>query len=156
MPGGWGVSVNGQPQAMAAGYQQAVPRNALGVRYDADKYGMDTMTALSRDQWDTYLQTFMPMENNLIRYATDISKPAVNAERAIEQVGQSFEQQTGMQERRMKAYGIQATDEEKAALSRSTALNKGLAEVQAGNMARDATIRRQRSVLGTGGEGGLV
>lgn len=137
-------------------YDPNAPRNALGVRYDADKYAADTQAALARDQWDTYLQTFMPLENNLVSYAQNKALPGENAERAIEAVSGAFEAQTGMTERRMKAYGIQASPEQKAALDRSTKLNQSLAEVQAGNTARDTTLQRQRSIMGGAPQGGIL
>lgn len=137
-------------------YDQNVPRNALGVRLDAEKYAADTQAALTRDQWDTYLRTFVPVEDNLIKYATNMALPAENAERAIAGVNQAFEQQTGIAERRMKAYGIQATPEQTAAIDRNIKLNKGLAEVQAANTARDATISRQRSIMGGAPGGGII
>lgn len=137
-------------------YDPNAPRNSLGIRLDAEKYAADTQAALTRDQWDTYLKNFVPVEDNLIRYANNLAAPTENAERAIAGVGQAFEQQTGIAERRMRAYGIQPTQEQTTAIDRNTKLNKSLAEVQAGNTARDATISRQRSIMGGAPQGGII
>lgn len=146
-----------KPWAKAAPvYDPNAPRNSLGVRLDAEKYAADTQAALTRDQWDVYLRNFVPVEDNLIKYASNLALPSENAERAIAGVGQAFEQQTGIAERRMRAYGIQATPEQTAAIQRNTKLNQSLAEVQAGNTARDATIARQRSIMGGAPGGGII
>lgn len=137
-------------------YDPNAPRNSLGVRLDAERYAADTQAALTRDQWNTYVANFMPVEDNLIKYAQNQALPAENAERAIAGVGQAFEQQQGISQRRMKAYGIQATPEQTAAIDRSTKLNKSLAEVQAGNTARDMTLQRQRSIMGGAPQGGIL
>jgi hypothetical protein len=136
-------------------YDPNAPRNALGVRYDADKYAMDTQTAMARDQWDNYLRMFMPIENNLIQYATDIRKPQEAADKAIGLVGSAFEGQEGSSERQRRAYGITLRPDEEAAIDRQSNLNESLAKVQAGNAVRDATIGRQRAILGSVPSGGM-
>ena len=129
--------------------------NSLGVRYDADRYAQDTQTAMARDQWQSYLSMFMPIEDNLIQYATDIRNPGLAAERAVGVVDQAFDANAGAQERRRRAYGIKLTGDEQQAVDRRANLDESLATVQAANTSRDMTLSRQRQVMGAG-SGGIV
>ena len=136
-------------------YDPNAPRNELGVRYDADKYAADTYSVLTRDQWDTYVRNFIPVENNLISYATDWSKPQQAADAAIGDVREQFAAAPAIAERRARAQGITYTPEEARAIERNSKLNQSLAEVHAGNASRDATLSRQRQIMGAG-TGGII
>lgn len=129
--------------------------NSLGVRYDADRYAQDTQAALARDQWATYLQMFMPVEDKMISYATDIRNPGIAAERAVGMVDKAFDANAGVQQRRRRAYGITLTGDEQKAVDRRANLDESLTKVQAANTSRDMTLSRQRQIIGAG-EGGIV
>jgi hypothetical protein len=123
-------------------------RNALGVRYDADRYGLDTQSALSRDQWDTYLSMFMPLENNLIRYATDWQAPVKAAAATEQYVDKAFDASAAAGERRRRAYGIKLNADEQGAVDRINNINESLTKVGAANTVREATEDRQKSIMG--------
>ncbi len=131
-------------------------RNALGVRFDADRYGMDTQNALARDQWNTYLSMFLPVEDNAIQWMTDPTLGTKAAERSIGYVDQAFTANAASAERRRRAYGITLNPEEQAAVDRRNNVQESLAKVQAANGARDTTQMLQRSMMGGGAAGGLV
>lgn len=129
--------------------------NSLGVRYDADRYAQDTQTALARDQWATYLQMFMPVEDSIINYATDPRISGQSAERAVGMVDQAFDANAGVQQRRRRAYGITLTGDEQAAVDRRANVDESLTKVHAANTSRDLTMSRQRQLMGAGA-GGIV
>lgn len=107
-----------------------------------------TYEALTRAQWDDYLRTFVPAENDLISYAMDPAQLQQSADVARLGVQQSFEQQQGIDERRMRAQGVTLTPEEQAVRERKTGLNAALSEVNAGNLATRRTQDRQQSIMG--------
>jgi hypothetical protein len=119
---------------------------------NANPYGgMSAESALAqftRQQWQTYVSQFMPIENELIEYAMDPAVVQRNMDKAIGGVRSAFEAQPAITERRMRGMGIQLNADEQAATKRDTALQKGLAEVQAANTARDLTVDRQRAIMG--------
>lgn len=131
-------------------------RNAVGVRLDADRYGLDTQNALARDQWNTYLAMFMPVEDTAIQWASDPRIAQQNANRAIGYVDQAFDANAAAGERRRRAYGINLNAEEQTAVDRRNNLQESLAKVQAANSTRDQTQVLQRSVIGGGTAGGIV
>jgi hypothetical protein len=98
----------------------------------------DAYAALSREQWYTYLNTFVPIENKLIEYATD---PGVVDDG-------SFASAQAGSERRLRGMGVSLSGEEKAASDRNYGLAKSLADVGAQNTARDVTRQRQQAILG--------
>ena len=51
-------------------------------------FAQSTFAALTRQQWDDYLRNYVPIENELIRYATDpnvVSDAVMNARTAVDQ-----------------------------------------------------------------------
>jgi hypothetical protein len=104
--------------------------------------------ALTREQWRNYVSTFVPIENQLIQYATDRTRPQQAMQEASTDVNQSFDAQEGVLGRRLRGMGVSLTAEEQAAGTRSLGLNRALSDVQAQNMARDLTVQRQQSLLG--------
>lgn len=52
----------------------APSNNYFGFNPGSKTYASDTYAAMTRDQWAQYVETFVPIENQLIKYATD---PAV-------------------------------------------------------------------------------
>ena len=96
--------------------------------------------ALTREQWLNYMNTFVPIENQLIEQAT-------NPELVTQAMDTADSQQAATQ-RRFRGLGLQLTPEQKTAADRATNLSRSLADVNAQNMARDLTTRRQQSILG--------
>ncbi len=108
----------------------------------------DMYAALTRDQWANYVQTFIPIENQLIKYATDTTLPAQEMAKASQNVSASFAQQEGATARRLKGLGVTLSPEEQAAQQKQYGLSKSLADVQAQNVAGDLTRQRQQNILG--------
>lgn len=108
----------------------------------------DMYASLNRDQWDTYVKTFVPIENKLIEYASSPSvvTDAMNA--ASKDVTGAFDAQQGETQRRLKGLGVTLSGEEQQSAAKSFGLAKSLADVNAQNNARDLTINRQASILG--------
>lgn len=132
-----------QPQAV-----NASGVNMYGVRQGSDNYASDTYAAMTRDQWNTYANIFVPIENKLIEYATDPAVVTNAMATAGENVNDAFDAQGGQTQRRLKGYGLQLTGEEQASSDRQTGVARALADVNAQNNARDVTQARQQSILG--------
>ena len=130
---------------MAAG----VGYNIYGVQYGTDSYANDTFAAVTRNQWQNYVNTFVPIENKLIKYATDPTVVSDAMSSAHQNVENAYAAQPGQTQRRLQGLGVTLSDDEKAADTRATGLSKGLADVQAQNTARDLTVQRQQSILGS-------
>ncbi len=109
----------------------------------------DMFAAVTRDQWATYVDTFIPIENKLIQYATDPNVVSDAMSSASEGVNDAFDAQQGATQRRLKGLGVQLSPDEQAAQTRSMGLTRSLADVQAQNTARDLTTQRQQSILGS-------
>jgi hypothetical protein len=108
----------------------------------------DTYAALTREQWANYVSTFVPLENQLIDYATNKDKPLEAMAEASADVNASFDMQQGALDRRLRGQGVTLNADEQAARNRSFGLSKSLADVGAQNMAGQLTRERQQSVLG--------
>jgi len=121
------------------------PKNFFGV-YSGN--ASDTFAAMTRDMWAQWVQQFMPIENTLIDYASDVTLPQTNAVKAIQGVQSAFAQGNQSSDLSMKTSGIQLNPDEKKALDRDRNLSQSLAEVQAANTARTLTVDRQRGILG--------
>jgi hypothetical protein len=103
---------------------------------------------VTQQQWSSYMQNFVPYENQLISYAMDPNKVATNMGTAGSNVAAAFGQQAGMQQRRLAQYGIGLNPDEQKAQQRDLALNKSVADVQARNQAKDITVANQMSIIG--------
>lgn len=108
----------------------------------------ETYSAITREQWQNYVNTFVPIENQLIRYATDTTQPLQAMQHAGQDVNASFDAQEGVISRRLRSLGTELSPDEQAASTRSLGLSRSLADVGAQNMARDLTLERQQRVLG--------
>lgn len=122
--------------------------NAFGINPNSKTYAGDTYSALTRQQWADYVSTFVPIENQLIQYATDPNAAGNAMAEASRDVNASYDAQEASTSRRLKGLGITLSPEEQAAQKRSYGLSRSLADVGAQNTARDLTVRRQQSVLG--------
>lgn len=108
----------------------------------------DAYAALTRDMWNTYVSSFMPYENKLIKFATDRNAPLEAMQKASGFVADSFDAQQGASQRRLQGLGLTLDTDEQKAADRAYGLARSLADVSAQNNARDTTIARQQSVLG--------
>jgi hypothetical protein len=123
--------------------------NAYGINPASKTYAGDTYAAITRDQWANYVGTFVPIENKLINYATDPNAPAAAMSSASQNVSDAFANQEGATDRRLRGLGVTLSPEEQDAQRRATGISKSLADVQAQNTARDLTVQRQQSILGS-------
>ena len=108
----------------------------------------DAYARLTRDQWYTYVNTFVPIENKLIQYATDPTVVSGAMQNASEDVTGSFDAAQAGAQRRLQGMGVTLDADEQKASDRSYGLAKSLADVGAQNNARDLTRSRQQSLLG--------
>lgn len=127
----------------------STPTGAYGIDPGSKTYANDTFAAITRDQWQNYVSTFVPIENQLIKYATDPNVVSDAMKDASTGVTQAFDAQQGATQRKLKGLGVQLSPDEQQAQGRSMGLTKSLADVQSQNTARDLTVQRQQSILGS-------
>lgn len=108
----------------------------------------DTFAALTRERWADYVKTFVPIENQLIDYATNPNTVKNAMAGASANVNAAYGAQEGALGRRMQGLGLTLSADEQASAKLSTSLSRGLADAQGQNLARDATVQRQQSLLG--------
>jgi len=109
----------------------------------------DLFASATRQQWSNYVNTFVPIENKLIQYATDptvVSDAMTDAQTGVQQ---AFKAQEGATQRKLQGLGVTLSADEQAAQKRSSGLTESLADVQSQNTARDLTVQRQQSILGS-------
>lgn len=109
----------------------------------------DLFASATRQQWSNYVNTFVPIENKLIQYATDPNTVTNAVSDAKTGVEQAFDAQQGATQRKLKGLGVTLSPDEQAAQTRSSGLTESLASVQSQNTARDLTVQRQQSILGS-------
>jgi hypothetical protein len=103
----------------------------------------------TRQQWSNYVNTFIPIENQLIDYATNPATVDNAMSEASTGVHNAFQAQQGATQRKLQGLGVSLSGDENAALQKSSGLTESLADVQAQNSARDLTTQRQQSILGS-------
>ena len=123
--------------------------NALGVDRNSKTYANDAFAAVTRQQWANYVGTFVPIENQLIKYATDPNTVSNAMSSASTDVNNAFDAQTGSTQRRLSGLGVNLSPDEQAENTKATGLTRSLADVQGQNTARDLTVQRQQSILGS-------
>lgn len=126
----------------------APSNNYFGFNPGSKTYASDTYAAMTRDQWAQYVETFVPIENQLIKYATDPAVVSDAMSRASANVNASYGAQEGAIQRRLKGLGVQLDADQQTAQQRQFGLSKSLADVGAQNVAGDLTRQRQQQVLG--------
>jgi len=127
----------------------ATSGSLYGINPNSDNYASDTLAAVTRQQWADYTANYIPIENKLIQYATDPTVVSKAMADASTDVHQAFASQSGQTARRLQGLGVQLSPEEQAAKTRASGLQEGLTDVQAQNTARDLTVQRQQSILGS-------
>lgn len=142
------MSGTGQPLAQSnSGYTNST--NPYGFNPSSSSYANDTYNAVTRAQWSDYVNTFVPIENKLISYATDPTQPGQAMATASTGINQAFDAQQGSTQRRLQGLGVTLSGDEQAASTKATGLQRSLADVQGQNTARDLTVQRQQSILGS-------
>jgi hypothetical protein len=119
-----------------------------GTPAKPDTSASDTYAALTQEQWQNYVNTFVPIENQLINYATDKTQPAQAMAAAHQDVQGAYGVQAGTQARQLAGEGVTLNAPQAASAKRELGLSSALADVQGQNVARDLTINRQQSILG--------
>lgn len=137
------TQILGQSRGPATG-----ANNIFGINQGSKTYAGDTFAALTRAQWADYTQNFVPLENQLINYATDPGVVSGAMQKASANINQAFDASEASTARRLKGLGVTLSQDEKNAQTRSYGLARSLADVQAQNLTRDMTMRRQQSILG--------
>lgn len=122
--------------------------NSFGIPIGSKDYAARTYEALTRQQWDTYLANFVPLENQMIQYAMSDATVDDAVMQARFDVGRSFDQQQGIQQRRLRGLGLTLDEDEQRASDRSTGLSRALADVNAANVTTQRVLDRQNSILG--------
>lgn len=122
--------------------------NPYGIEPGSKNYASRTFAALTRDQWNTYLSQFVPLENELIEYSTSDATVANAVGEARQDVATAFDQQPAIQARELRGLGVSLNADEQRASERSTGLARSLAEVNAGNITAQRVRDRQQSILG--------
>jgi hypothetical protein len=125
-----------------------MPSLGAGAGYYSS-YAADTFANLTREQWADYVRNFVPIENQLIDYATDPTKVTEAMTRAIQGVQSSFGNQEASTARQLRGRGLTLNPDEQAAMNRERNLSQSLAEVGAANIAGQMTLGRQRGILGS-------
>lgn len=108
----------------------------------------DTYARLTREMWANYIQNFVPIENELIDYATNPETVTNAVAAAREDVASSFQAQKGSTQRRLFGLGVNLRPDEQESFDRSTQISQSLADVNAANMTARQTRERQQSILG--------
>lgn len=122
--------------------------NPYGIPMGAKDYAGRTYEAMTRDQWQTYLTQFVPIENQLIDYVMSPQTVQDAVTMARRNVSRSFGLQQQATERLMRSLGVELNEQEQQAMERRTGLAQALADVNAANQAVMRTEQRQRSILG--------
>jgi hypothetical protein len=122
--------------------------NPYGIPIGAKDYASRTYEVMTREQWQTYLTQFVPIENQLIDYVMSPQTVQDAVTMARHNVARSFGLQQQAAERRMRGLGVELNEQEQQAMERRTGLAQALADVNAANQAVMRTEQRQRSILG--------
>jgi len=104
---------------------------------------------IAAGQWQDYVSNFVPIENQLIQYATNPNQAGTAMQTASANVNQAYNQQAGMQSRRLAQFGVSLNPEEAAAAAKDTALSRVTSDVTAQNQAKDQVQANQMSILGS-------
>lgn len=109
----------------------------------------DTYARMTRDMWANYVTNFIPVENELIEYATSPDTVTNAVSSAREDVASSFEAQKGATQRRLFGLGVNLRPDEQKSFDRSSDISNSLADVNAANMTARQTRERQQAILGS-------
>jgi hypothetical protein len=129
----------------------------LGTTQFAQQQPVGDPTALLGDissrEWQTYLQHFVPYENQLIQYAMDPNLPAQNMKSAIQTQQTNNAQAAGIESRRLAQFDTKLTPEQRKAADLTRGIAGATSVVQAANQAKDQTVATQMGILGASNTG---
>ena len=111
-------------------------------------FAQQTFASITRQQWDDYLRYYVPIENELINYATNPQTVQDAVMNARTDVDNAFDAQVGVDERRNRGLGISLAPDEQNAVDRSRGLARSLADVSAANLTTERVRDRQQATLG--------
>ena len=106
------------------------------------------LAAVTASEWGTYLQHFVPEENQLIQYAMDPNKAGENMKLALGMQEQANTQAEGIQARRLAQEDVKLTPEQQAIAEKQRGISNATANVTAQNKAKDVTVANQMGILG--------
>ena len=104
--------------------------------------------AISSQEWSTYMQHFVPMENQLIQYAMNPNQAATNMATAEGLQQQESKQASGIATRQLQQQDTQLTQQQQEAAGKQRGINAASAIVNTANQAKDVTVANQMSILG--------
>jgi hypothetical protein len=150
------MPVGGVTSGLSGTLGGGVQQNPFGIDPGAKDYASQSYSAMTRSQWAQYVSTFVPIENQLIQYATDPTVANKAMANASMDVNRAFDAQEGATQRRLRGMGVTPTAEEQTDIKRQTGLARSLADVQGQNIARELTTQRQQSIIGNPAPQGSV
>ena len=107
--------------------------------------------AIARSQWLDYKNRFQPLENILLGYANNRQGYINDATSgAVNRVNQAYAGAPAQMQRRIQSFGLQLTPEMQQRISNRLGHQKGLAQVQAHNMAKREAEGQLDSIVGGG------
>jgi len=118
-----------------------------GMSSDGPDAAEDDQATMARSEWYDYANRFVPIENQLMNYATNPDQITTAENNATSATDQAFATQAGTQQREMAGLGIQPTSAQSTEINRNDDLSKSLGEVGAANEAEQATNARQLQIL---------
>jgi len=127
-------------------------KEALGIGDDDGPPEASTLRAqIAREQWADYKERFQPIENVLLGYANNPQQYKQEAkDAALGRVGDVYNRAPEQIERRMTAYGLQVTPQDRGRIQQKTNYQRGLASVQAANMTDRLSEDQLKGIIGGG------
>jgi hypothetical protein len=120
-----------------------------GVKGDTS--ASELKAKIAREQWEDYKTRFQPLENILLGYAGNKGKFVSDAMgQAQTGVNNAYSGGQAQTERRLQSYGLQVTPEVQQRIAGKLQFQKGLAGVQAQNMAARQAEDQVSSIIGGG------
>lgn len=153
-PEGQGVAgaMMGNPGALLVPDEyQPFGDKMLGGRGGGGPEASTLRAQIAREQWQDYKTRFQPIENVLLGYANNPEQyKQQNKDAALGRVGDVYNRAPAQIERRMTAYGLQVTPEDRQRIQQKTDYQRGLASVQAANMTDRLSEDQLRGIIGGG------
>lgn len=105
----------------------------------------ERLATIAREQHEQYVETYLPVEQELLARTRDPDVVRKGIERATELVGAGFDVAGETRAREMRRYGIGLTDERRARLESASGREEALQTVGAQNIVRSGTVDRRRA-----------
>lgn len=150
-PGGRSPGVNGGSGNNPALQQENQRlRNQLAENSLAGSDPAARRARIARQQFDRYMDTFVPIENEYVDFAMGGAGLEEAVGEARESVDTAFDSQRGQVQRGLSRYGATRSPSERASARRQNLLREAAASDQATNTARRAVEDRRLSMLAGG------